>query len=201
MLYAAGSLRWLRDTLAPDAPFDALIAEAAAWQPGRRRPGLPPVPPGRENAARGPGRPRRLHGAPAPPRSRRARARGARGRGVRAPRLARDSAWARDRGVERAGVRRRGALGALARDLCVGARSPDRAHRRRGRLGVRRGAPRRRRGRRLRRRAARRSPQPCASKNVVEPDAEWARRLRRAAARYRALYPALRDLDRSTVAG
>jgi xylulokinase len=34
MLSAAGSLRWLRDVLAPGTPYDALLAEAAAWAPG-----------------------------------------------------------------------------------------------------------------------------------------------------------------------
>lgn len=34
MLSAAGSLRWLRDTAAPGAGFDRLVAEAAAWAPG-----------------------------------------------------------------------------------------------------------------------------------------------------------------------
>jgi xylulokinase len=34
MLSAAGSLRWLRDTIAPGAGFDSLVAEAAAWAPG-----------------------------------------------------------------------------------------------------------------------------------------------------------------------
>jgi xylulokinase len=34
MLSAAGSLQWFRDRLAPDAPFDRLLAEAAAWEPG-----------------------------------------------------------------------------------------------------------------------------------------------------------------------
>ena len=34
MLSAAGSLQWLRDTVAPDSPFDALVAEAEAWEPG-----------------------------------------------------------------------------------------------------------------------------------------------------------------------
>jgi xylulokinase len=34
MLSAAGSLQWLRDTIAPDAPFDALMDEAAKWPPG-----------------------------------------------------------------------------------------------------------------------------------------------------------------------
>ena len=33
MLSAAGSLQWLHDTLAKDVPFDALVAEAAAWPP------------------------------------------------------------------------------------------------------------------------------------------------------------------------
>jgi xylulokinase len=34
MLSAAGSLRWLRDTVAPGVAYDDLVAEAAAWPPG-----------------------------------------------------------------------------------------------------------------------------------------------------------------------
>ncbi len=34
MLSAAGSLRWFRDTLAPDASFEELLDEAARWSPG-----------------------------------------------------------------------------------------------------------------------------------------------------------------------
>ena len=34
MLSAAGSLHWLRDTIAPGEPFDALVAEAERWSPG-----------------------------------------------------------------------------------------------------------------------------------------------------------------------
>jgi xylulokinase len=34
MLSAAGSLQWLRDTIAPGVSFDVLIDEAAAWPPG-----------------------------------------------------------------------------------------------------------------------------------------------------------------------
>ncbi len=34
MLSAAGSLHWLRDTVAPGEPFDALVAEAERWPPG-----------------------------------------------------------------------------------------------------------------------------------------------------------------------
>jgi xylulokinase len=34
VLSAAGSLQWLHDTIAPDVPFDTLVAEAAAWPPG-----------------------------------------------------------------------------------------------------------------------------------------------------------------------
>jgi xylulokinase len=34
MLSAAGSLKWLHDRLAPDVPFDRLVAEAEAWGPG-----------------------------------------------------------------------------------------------------------------------------------------------------------------------
>jgi xylulokinase len=34
MLSAAGSLRWLRDTIAPDATYDQLLTEAERWPPG-----------------------------------------------------------------------------------------------------------------------------------------------------------------------
>ena len=34
MLSAAGSLQWLHDTVAPDLPFDVLVAEAERWGPG-----------------------------------------------------------------------------------------------------------------------------------------------------------------------
>jgi len=34
MLSAAGSLQWLHDALAPEVPFETLLAEAAAWPPG-----------------------------------------------------------------------------------------------------------------------------------------------------------------------
>jgi xylulokinase len=34
MLSAGGALAWLRETIAPDVPFDALIAEAESWEPG-----------------------------------------------------------------------------------------------------------------------------------------------------------------------
>jgi xylulokinase len=34
MLSAAGSLRWLRDTMAPGLPYEPLMLEAAAWPPG-----------------------------------------------------------------------------------------------------------------------------------------------------------------------
>ena len=34
MLSAAGSLQWLHDAVAPDVPFDRLVAEAEAWTPG-----------------------------------------------------------------------------------------------------------------------------------------------------------------------
>jgi xylulokinase len=34
MLSAGGALAWLRETIAPGVPFDALIAEAECWEPG-----------------------------------------------------------------------------------------------------------------------------------------------------------------------
>ena len=34
MLSAGGALAWLRETIAPDVPFDAMMAEAESWEPG-----------------------------------------------------------------------------------------------------------------------------------------------------------------------
>jgi xylulokinase len=34
MLSAGGALAWLRETIAPDVPFDALMAQAGSWEPG-----------------------------------------------------------------------------------------------------------------------------------------------------------------------
>jgi xylulokinase len=34
MLSAGGALAWLREAVAPDVPFDALITEAERWEPG-----------------------------------------------------------------------------------------------------------------------------------------------------------------------
>ena len=62
-----------------------------------------------------------------------------------------------------------GARGLWLRDRRLGARPPDRADRRRGRLGVRRRAPRRGRRRRLRRRATTRSPAASASGQTSSP--------------------------------
>ena len=56
MLNAAGALRWFRDAFAPGASFDELTAEAATLRRRRRRASLPPVPPGRADAARRSGR-------------------------------------------------------------------------------------------------------------------------------------------------
>ena len=101
MLSAAGSLQWLHERLAPDVPFDALVAEAERLAARCRGPALRALPRRRADAARRPGRARRLRRAPAAPRPRRARPRGARGRRVRAARRARRRPRARRRGVRR----------------------------------------------------------------------------------------------------
>ena len=97
MLSAAGSLRWLRDVAAPGEDFAALVAEAERVGARGRGAHLPALPGRRAHAARRPGRPRRLHRPVAAPRPRRAGARRARGRGLRAARLARPGGrrWAR----------------------------------------------------------------------------------------------------------
>ncbi len=62
MLNAAGSLRWLRDLVAPGTPFDD--ARIRGGSLGCRGGGLdvPPVPAGRADPARGPGSSRLVHG-------------------------------------------------------------------------------------------------------------------------------------------
>ena len=106
MLNAAGSLRWLRDVLAPDSPYDSLTAEASGWEPGAEGLTFLPYLQGERTPHADPRRSRRAHGSFAPTRSRRARACGIRGRGVRAPRLARVASRARSRSRERPGVGR-----------------------------------------------------------------------------------------------
>ena len=197
---AAGSLRWFRDALAPGVAFDELDAEAERWPPGAEGAALPPLPPGRAHAARRPRRARRVRRPVPPPRPRRARPRGARGRRVRAARLARAPARARCRSRRAARVSGGGARSrAVAADRRLGARAPARAHGRRGGVGVRRGAARRRR-------EAASSPTPheavarCVRmRDRVEPDPAWAAVYDEGYARYRALYPALREVDGATV--
>ena len=89
MLSAAGSLQWLRDTLAPGRRVRRAARGGGGLGARRRGPDVPALPGRRAHAARRPGRPRRVRGPVAAPRSRRARARGARGRRLRAARLPR----------------------------------------------------------------------------------------------------------------
>ena len=52
MLSAAGSLRWLRDTVASGVPFNQLSDEAASWEyPARGQPAVPALSVGRTYAA------------------------------------------------------------------------------------------------------------------------------------------------------
>jgi xylulokinase len=143
MLSAAGSLQWLHDVVAPDIPFERLVAEAASWEAGTE--GLMFLP--------------YLQGERTPHADPDARGvfaglqlRHDRGALVRAVLEGvafglRDSfELLRPLGVG-ACVRRRRPLRALARDLRVGARRAGGADGGRGGLGVRRSAPGRRRRR------------------------------------------------------
>src|SRR5207342_288215 len=118
-----------------------------------RGPDVPPVPPGRANAARRPERPRRLHRPRSSPRPRCARPCAPRRRGLRAPRLARASSGTRCRGGGRPGLGRRSPQQGVARDRRVDPRPAARAHDARRGLRVRCRAARGRRRRRVRRRA------------------------------------------------
>ena len=88
MLSAAGSLRWLRDTIAPGVGYDELVAGARGLAGGNRGPAVRALPGRRAHAARRPRCARRVHRPQRAPRSRRARAGRAGGRRVRAARLA-----------------------------------------------------------------------------------------------------------------
>ena len=152
MLSAAGSLHWLRDTIAPGEPFDALVAKAERWPPGAE--GLTFLPylsgertPHFDPSARGAFAGLTLrHDRGALVRRR------ARGRGLRAPRLARALAGARRRARGRAGFWGRRPQQPLAPHRRFRPRPSARTHGRRGGSRVRRRAPRRGRRGRLRRR-------------------------------------------------
>ena len=163
MLNAAGSLQWFRDALAPDSSFEELTAEAERWDPGVE--GLTFLP--------------YLQGERTPHADPDARGsftglslRHDRGALVRAVLEGvayglRDSLeLLRELGVaprEGPRVRWGRAKSPLARDRRLGARPAARAHRRRGRIGLRRGDARRSCGRDLRERTTRRSRPACES--------------------------------------
>ena len=153
MLSAAGSLRWLRDTIGGDVDYDELLAGAERWEPGVEGLLFAPYLAGERTPYPDPD------------------ARGAfLGLGLRHDRGALTRAVlegvafglrdALDLVVEmggapgeRARLGRRRARHAVARDRRLGARDAARAHARRRGRGVRRGAARRRRGGRVGRRA------------------------------------------------
>ena len=83
MLSAAGILRWYRDTLAPGASFDDVVAPAAAGAAGERRPVLPALPHRRAHAAPRPAGARRVRRADRAPHAAAHDARRARRGGVR----------------------------------------------------------------------------------------------------------------------
>ena len=84
MLSAAGSLRWLRDTVAPGTPFDELVGGRGGRPGGQRRRAVPALPQRGAQPAPGPVRARRLRRPDAGPRPRASRPGGARGGRVRA---------------------------------------------------------------------------------------------------------------------
>ena len=200
MLSAAGSLQWLRDTIAPDMPFEALVAEAATWRPGAE--GLVFLPylqgertPHADPDARGAFTGLQLRhdrGALV-----RAVLEGVafglrdsfdilRGLGIEVSSArasgggARSELWLRicasvlDVPIERTVAEEGSAFGAALLGGVAGGVFTD---------------------------VSKAVAATVHTKDVVEPDAEWARVYGEQQQRYRALYPALRDLDRSTVEG
>ena len=200
MLSAAGSLQWLRDTIAPDMSFEALIAEAATWRPGAE--GLVFLPylqgertPHADPDARGAFTGLQLRhdrGALV-----RAVLEGVafglrdsfdilRGLGIEVSSArasgggARSELWLRicasvlDVPIERTVAEEGSAFGAALLGGVAGGVFTD---------------------------VSKAVAAAVQTKDVVEPDAEWARVYGEQQHRYRALYPALRDLERSTVEG
>ncbi len=152
MLNAAGSLRWLRDALAPGTSFDELTAEASRWDPGVEGLTFLPYLQGERTPHADPGARGSFTGLSL---------RHDRGALVRAVLEGvayglRDSLeLLRELGVDPMnGTRlgRRRAQPSLAGDRRLRARPPARAHDRRGRIGLRCSAARRCGGRSLRRR-------------------------------------------------
>ncbi len=200
MLSAAGSLQWLRDTIAPDMSFEALVAEAATWRPGAE--GLVFLPylqgertPHADPDARGAFTGLQLR------HNRGALVRAVlegvafglrdsfdilRGLGIEVSSArasgggARSELWLRicasvlDVPIERTVAEEGSAFGAALLGGVAGGVFTD---------------------------VSKAVAAAVQTKDVVEPDAEWARVYGEQQHRYRALYPALRDLERSTVEG
>ena len=116
MLSAAGSLRWLRDAVAPGVSYDELVAEAGAWPAGTEGLLFLPYLAGERTPHADPDARGAFVGLEHAPRPRRARSRRPRGRRVRAARLARPGLRARRPAGPRARVRRRRAQRAVAAD-------------------------------------------------------------------------------------
>ena len=144
MLSAAGSLQWLHDTIAPDVPFDSLLADAERWAPGVEGLLFLPYLQGERTPHADPDARGAFTGL---------QLRHDRGALVRAVLEGvafglRDSLdLLRDLGVEVTSARVSGGGArsqSLARDLRFRPRAADRANGRRGGLGVRCGAARRR---------------------------------------------------------
>ncbi len=200
MLSAAGSLQWLHDTIAPGVAFDALIGRGERVAAGGEGLLFLPYLQGERTPHADPDARGAFAGLQLRHDRGRARARRARGRRVRAPRLARPPA--RPRGRRRPARGRRAAArapssgcGSVASVLGVPIERTVVEEGSAFGAALLGGVARRC----LRRRARGVAAAVYGCKDIVEPDPEWAARVRRAAARYRALYPALRDVDGSTV--
>ena len=152
MLSAAGSLRWLRDTLGGRSGYDELTAAAQEWPPGTEGLTFLPYLTGERTPHADPHARAAFAGLDAPPRPRRARPRRPGGCRLRAARLARAAARARGRPARRPRFRWRSSQRALASHHRLGPRTAHPAYGDRRGLRIWSGATRRRGRRSLSRR-------------------------------------------------
>ena len=195
MLSAAGSLRWLRDAVAPGESYDALTAEAERWAPGAEGLLFLPYLAGERTPHADPDARGAFVGLSLRHDRGALDARRARGRRLRPARLARAAADARRRargGAASPAAARAASSGCGSSPRCSTCRSNARRPRRAPPTARRCSAESRPARSRT---STRRSPQPCASPTGSSPTPTWVGAYAHGYDRFRSLYPALRPLE------